>query len=100
MEICHVTPFFFPHIGGEEKCVYEIVKGEKKQGHNVSVITSNIPKRILSQYPFQVIESNSFLLANMPVSISAIPKIMKEISNKDVIHIHFPPPWSFTLTRV
>ncbi|GAH19957.1 unnamed protein product, partial [marine sediment metagenome] len=91
MKICHITPFFPPSIGGEEKCVFELAKGEEQRGHNVTVITSNIPACLVSQYPFTVIKVKTQIISGMLFSYELLPILKRTIPKNDIIHVHFPP---------
>ncbi len=44
MKILQITPYFPPHFGGLERFVYNLSKFLVKHGHEVEVLTSNIPR--------------------------------------------------------
>jgi glycosyltransferase involved in cell wall biosynthesis len=44
MKILQVSPYFPPHIGGQERYIFNLSKYLVKWGHEVHVITSNFPK--------------------------------------------------------
>lgn len=43
LKILQVSPFYYPHIGGIEKHVWELSNKLVKAGHRVTVYTSNVP---------------------------------------------------------
>jgi len=43
MKILFLTRFFYPHIGGVEKHVYEVGKRLLEKGHTVTILTEQIP---------------------------------------------------------
>ncbi|HVL48789.1 MAG TPA: glycosyltransferase family 4 protein [Candidatus Thermoplasmatota archaeon] len=43
MHVCHVNPFFFPHLGGIERRIYHVSRALLERGHEVTVLTSRLP---------------------------------------------------------
>ena len=43
MKICMVVPFFYPHTGGTEKYVKDLSTSLVNDGHEVTVISTNLP---------------------------------------------------------
>lgn len=91
MDILQVVPNFLPSIGGIETSVYYLVKGLREAGHDVTVMTSDIPPvgsyivdgaRI---YRLPVL----FKLYESPFCPSLVFMLGKE--KADVIHAHMPP---------
>lgn len=93
MKVLFITKYFFPHIGGVEKHVYEVSKELIKNGIKVSIITEKLNTRIDDSK-----EDN-----NIKILRISYPKIkfiglfviwlkmfslIREIVNADVIHIH------------
>ena len=44
MHILQIAPYFPPYLGGQEKYVYYLSRELVRQGHEVTVLTSNVPK--------------------------------------------------------
>lgn len=44
MKILQVCPYFLPHVGGVERYVYNLSKNLTDKGHEINILTSNIPK--------------------------------------------------------
>ncbi len=44
LKVCMLTPYFHPHTGGTEKYVRDLSAELVKQGHDVTVISNNVPK--------------------------------------------------------
>ncbi len=55
MKIVFFTRLFYPHRGGVEKHVYEISKRLKKEGHDVTIFTEDIPEAKNYKDEFHVI---------------------------------------------
>jgi glycosyltransferase involved in cell wall biosynthesis len=91
MKILQVTPVFYPHIGGLEKCVYNISRELVNRGNEVILYTPNFPKSESVEF------KDGFLIHRIPVffKIFEAPAalfffhMLKE--DCDLIHIHIPP---------
>jgi len=92
MHIVHLTPNFYPAVGGIETYVYELSRRLIKKGHKVSVVTSNMLRndKNLSKFervsgidvyrvPFKMVMRYNF-------SIEAF-KLLTELKY-DVLHVH------------
>jgi glycosyltransferase involved in cell wall biosynthesis len=96
MNIVNIVPYFYPYIGGQEKYVYNLSKYLVKFGHDVSIITSDIPKTIHCE----VIDGIKIKRYNCLIRILRNPIIpgllflSTDIKNKDIINIH--NEYSFT----
>jgi len=91
MKILQVTSVFPPHIGGLEKCVYEISKRLALQGHEIVVYTTNFPQGKNKEFKDGVLIHRIpvfFTLFKAPVAIF-LHHIMKE--KVDLVHVHIPP---------
>jgi glycosyltransferase involved in cell wall biosynthesis len=91
MKILQVTPYFPPHVGGLEKCVYKISEQLVRKGHKVVVYTANFPK----SKPLEIVEGMVvhrlpvfFRVFNAPV-VLFLSYMLKE--RADVVHVHIPP---------
>src|SRR3990167_5069419 len=43
-KIVHLTAYFAPHTGGTEKYVKDVAIGQAARGHDVTVISCNVPE--------------------------------------------------------
>lgn len=93
MKILQVTPYFPPHFGGLEKCVYEISQQLANRGHQVLIYTTRTlgtkkhemaPKGVVI-YRLPIL----FTLFDV-VPVSLFYELLKE--NTEIIHVHIPPP--------
>jgi len=90
MKILQITPYFLPHTGGVEKYVFNLSTCLVKQGHQVDVITSNIPAGLKNE------ERNGITITRLntygePLRNPIVPNILfslKEVNDYDVINIH------------
>jgi glycosyltransferase involved in cell wall biosynthesis len=91
MKILQVTSVFPPHLGGLEKCVYNISKGLVEEGHQAIVYTTNSPRS--KGYETK----DGIVIHRIPVFITVfgapitlfLPYMIGE--NVDLIHVHVPP---------
>jgi glycosyltransferase involved in cell wall biosynthesis len=93
MKIAQVAPHFYPHVGGVESHVLTLSERLVKNGHDVTVYTSNFDN-LKEKDTFSGIK---IVRAKQIASIFATPitpKIKKAIAseNHDVVHAHTPPP--------
>ncbi|UCE38188.1 MAG: glycosyltransferase family 4 protein [Thermoplasmata archaeon] len=93
MKIAQVAPYFYPHIGGVESHVLTLSERLVKNGHDVTVYTSNFENLKEEDY-FGGIK---IIRAKQIASIFATPitpKLKKILAQKDhdVVHAHTPPP--------
>jgi glycosyltransferase involved in cell wall biosynthesis len=93
MKIAQVTPYFYPHVGGVESHVLTLSERLVKNGHDVTVYTSNY-ENLKEKDMFSGIK---IVRAKQIASIFATPitpKIKKAIATEDhdVVHAHTPPP--------
>ena len=88
MKILQITPYYLPHTGGLEQYVFNLSKFLVKQGHQVEVMTSNIPAGLKKEKRdgIQITRLNSYC---EPLRNPIIPDILfKELNDYDVINIH------------
>ncbi len=94
MKIAMLSPFFYPHTGGTEKYVRDLSAALVKKGHEVTVITNNIPREknapreeIIPE-GVKVIRLDALNLFNyLPVSIQFN---LKMLEGYDIVHCHVP----------
>jgi glycosyltransferase involved in cell wall biosynthesis len=90
MKILQISPYFLPHTGGVEKYVFNLSTCLVKQGHQVEVITSNIPAGLKNE------ERNGLTITRLntygePLRNPIVPNILfslNEVNDYDVINIH------------
>jgi glycosyltransferase involved in cell wall biosynthesis len=89
MKILQITPYYLPHTGGLEQYVFNLSTYLVKQGHQVDVLTSDIPVGSKNE------ESNGIFITRLksygePLRNPIIPDIffLKDLNNYDVINLH------------
>jgi N-acetyllactosaminide 3-alpha-galactosyltransferase len=98
MKICMLVPYFFPHFGGTEKYVKDLSVEMISRGHEVTVITNNVPKEAGApsreiMEGIKVIRLDAMNFVYLPVSTKFSLKMLKDF---DIVHTHCPP---FGFTR-
>jgi glycosyltransferase involved in cell wall biosynthesis len=93
MKIAQVAPYFYPHVGGVESHVLTLSEKLVKNGHDVTVYTSNFDK-LKEQENFSGIDIVRVKQIASIFATPITPKIKKAITSQDhdVIHAHTPPP--------
>ncbi|KAF5085631.1 GDP-mannose-dependent alpha-(1-6)-phosphatidylinositol monomannoside mannosyltransferase [anaerobic digester metagenome] len=102
MKVMVVTPYFYPHMGGVQKYVYEIgTRLQRQFGHDVTVVCSNwsqeenvvrndrIDDLAVIRLPYQ------FKISSTPVNLAwkrALQKIIGSM-HPDVVNGHMPVPF-------
>jgi len=91
MRILQITPYFLPHNGGIERYVFNLSKALVNRGHEVEIVTSNIPHT----YKVEVIEGIKIrreISIAEPLRNPIIPAFLfprkKDITGFDIIHVH------------
>lgn len=91
MKIVQMAPRFPPSVGGTEVCAYNLVKGLRKLGHDVTVITSDIP-------PVGSYIMNNVAVYRLPVLFRLYkapfcPSLFFMLNKikADIVHVHMPP---------
>jgi hypothetical protein len=46
MRILQVSPYFFPHVGGQERHVWDLARSLVGLGHDVEIVSSDYPKSV------------------------------------------------------
>ena len=98
MKIAMCVPFFFPHFGGTEKYVKDLSLELVSRGHEVTVITNNVPKEAGSPSQenmegLKVIRLDAMNFIYLPVSFKFNLAMLKGF---DLVHSHCP---AFGFTR-
>lgn len=95
MRVVQVTKYFHPHKGGIESNVLGISEGLADRGHDVLVLTANIPRGGQTEElsGIEILRSTSFfILFNTPFAPGIFINLMKE--DYDLIHVHMPDPFN------
>ncbi|MFC1496187.1 glycosyltransferase family 4 protein, partial [Candidatus Margulisiibacteriota bacterium] len=92
MKILQLTPYFYPHTGGTEKYVKDLSTELVKKGHEVTVITNNVPisKKALAEEMmngFKVIRLPAIDVAYLPLTMAFNKKMCE---GYDLVHCHAP----------
>jgi len=94
MKILMLTPYFYPHTGGTEKYVKDLSGQLVKNGHDVTVISCNVPRakkakkeEIIDGVKIKRLSAIDFLYY-LPITLSFR---LKMLEGYDVVHIHCPP---------
>ncbi|MFA5098120.1 MAG: glycosyltransferase family 4 protein [Candidatus Margulisiibacteriota bacterium] len=98
MKIAMCVPFFFPHFGGTEKYVKDLSLELVSRGHEVTVITNNVPKEAgapsrENMEGLSVIRLDAMNFIYLPVSFKFNLSMLKGF---DLVHSHCP---AFGFTR-
>lgn len=95
MKIVMLSPYFFPHTGGTEKYVRDLSAALIKEGHEVTVITNNLPKEknapAAETLPegIKVIRLEATdMFSYLPVSFCKFN--LKMLEGFDIVHCHVP----------
>ena len=95
MKIVMLSPYFYPHTGGTEKYVRDLSTAMIKEGHEVTVITNNLPKdknapahETLPE-GIKVIRLDAVdLFSYLPTSFGQFN--LKMLEGFDIVHVHVP----------
>ncbi|MFH1826656.1 MAG: glycosyltransferase family 4 protein [bacterium] len=94
MKICMLVPYFYPHTGGTEKYVKDLSTTLVKSGHEVTVVSTNLP--VEKNAPAEEMMSG-FKLIRLPAKnlFSYLPCTLKRFDLKmlegfDIVHCHVP----------
>lgn len=95
MKIVMLSPYFYPHTGGTEKYVRDLSTALIQEGHEVTVITNNLPKEknapAAETLPegIKVIRLDAVdLFSYLPTSFGQFN--LKMLDGFDIVHVHVP----------
>ncbi len=93
MKICLLSRSLYPLVGGSETYVYAVAESMAKRGHEVTVVTSELPRHYSGEYryPFSVVRVpglSEFNSAQAPLSILVPLYETLKALRPDVIHVH------------
>ncbi|MBN2058324.1 MAG: glycosyltransferase family 4 protein [Candidatus Saganbacteria bacterium] len=94
MKICMLVPYFYPHTGGTEKYVKDLSIALTQAGHQVTVISTNLPEE--KKAPAEEM-MNGFKLIRLPAKnmfsylpVTNKPLDLNMLKDFDIIHCHVP----------
>lgn len=95
MKVMMLSPYFYPHTGGTEKYVRDLSAALVQEGHEVTVITNNLPRsknapahEILPE-GIKVIRLDAVdMFYYLPVSAGQFKLNM--LDGYDIVHVHVP----------
>ncbi len=93
MKIAMLVPYFFPHFGGTEKYVKDLSIELANRGHEVTVISNNVPKEANAPKEefsdgIRIKRLDAINLVYLPISFQFN---LKMLDGFDVVHTHCPP---------
>jgi len=91
MKIAMLVPYFFPHFGGTEKYVKDLSVEMISRGHEVTIISNNVPKE--AGAPKEEVMDGIKVKRLDPVSFQFN---LKMLDGFDIVHTHCP---AFGFTR-
>ena len=90
MRIVQVTPYYPPHTGGIERYVHNLSRALAGRGHDVTVLTANIPKGSPVETDDGVVVERCACLAR-PFNDPFVPSFFRlggGVAGADVLHAH------------
>ncbi|KAF5085621.1 Glycogen synthase [anaerobic digester metagenome] len=90
MKIVQVTPYYLPHTGGIERYVHNLSRALADRGHEVTVLTANIPNGSPVETDGAVMVKRSACLAR-PFNDAFAPSFFRlggELAGAEVLHAH------------
>jgi glycosyltransferase involved in cell wall biosynthesis len=93
VKICLLSRSLYPLLGGSETYVYAVAESLARRGHEVVVVTSDLPARYSADYdyPFRVVRVpglSEFNSAQAPLSTLVPLYDTLKLLRPDVIHVH------------
>ncbi|MBI5399343.1 glycosyltransferase family 4 protein [Candidatus Saganbacteria bacterium] len=93
MKIVMLVPYFYPHTGGTEKYVKDLSTGLANLGHQITIISNNLPtdksapaEEMMGSVKIIRLPAYDFL-GYLPVSSAFNLEMVKDC---DIIHVHVP----------
>lgn len=90
MNIAHITAYYPPHLGGIERCAKSIAEQLAKDGHTVTVLTSNVgagKRRTVRHGNLSEVYLWGLEVAHTPI-IPTLPMALFRLDQNTVIHVH------------
>lgn len=98
LKVCMLTPYFYPHTGGTEKYVKDLSIELVKKGHEVTVISNNVPtsahapaEEVMDGVKVKRLPATDLFYAPTTLSFS-----LDMVKGFDLVHTHAP---AFGFTR-
>lgn len=95
------TPIrFYPYTGGVEKYALNLSQELIKRGHSVKVVCANEPESDLTEIDGINVQRLNYIgkISNTNITLGLFFALLKE--NFDIIHTHFPSPWSADISMI
>jgi glycosyltransferase involved in cell wall biosynthesis len=94
MKIVMLSPYFYPHTGGTEKYVRDLGAALIQQGHEVTVISNNLPKEKNAPAHETLPEGIKVIRLDAIDMFSYLPVStqfnLKMLEGFDIVHVHVP----------
>jgi len=100
LRIVQTPARFFPSIGGVDKYVLNLSQELVNKGHSVKVVCANEPKSNLTEIDGINVQRLNYIgkIRNTNITLGLFFALLKE--NFDIIHTHFPTPWSADISMI
>jgi glycosyltransferase involved in cell wall biosynthesis len=91
---------FYPYTGGVEKYVLNLSQELINRGHSVKVVCADEPKSDLTEIDGINVQRLNYIgkISNTNITLGLFFALLKE--NFDIIHTHFPTPWSAGISMI
>ncbi|MBD3388742.1 MAG: glycosyltransferase [Candidatus Altiarchaeales archaeon] len=106
VKILHVIDYYFPHEGGAERYCKLLALQHVKDGHKVTILTSDIASKKdkiirheVTPEGIEIYRMNSRMLPSRMPYIHGLEEKIREFSDYDLVHAHTPYPtlaWQVT----
>ena len=94
MKIVMLVPYFYPHTGGTEKYVRDLSAALIQEGHEVTVISNNLPKEKNAPAHETLPEGIKVIRLDAVDMFSYLPVStqfnLKMLEGFDIVHVHVP----------
>lgn len=91
---------FYPYTGGVEKYVLNLSQELVNRGHSIKVVCADEPKSDLNEIDGINVQRLNYIgkISNTNITLGLFFTLLKE--NFDIIHTHFPTPWSADISMI
>ena len=91
---------FYPYTGGVEKYVFNLSQELINRDHFVKVVCADEPKSDLTEIDGINVQRLNYIgkISNTNITLGLFFALLKE--NFDIIHTHFPTPWSADISMI
>lgn len=93
MKIAMLVPFFYPHTGGTEKYVKDLSIALNQAGHEVTIISNNLPRE-KNAPPEEMMDGVKVIRLPAVLLFSYLPVSwafdLKMLEGYDIVHAHVP----------